>query len=100
MTWKFTAPSAAAKGKPSFAVLSPGAPRATPSRSRAEELGFKIGTYPTGLLSPAAAGIKAGVAALVAGEAEASSALPPPELRAMLGYPDYDAQAKPFIVSG
>ncbi|HUD58013.1 MAG TPA: isocitrate lyase/PEP mutase family protein [Acetobacteraceae bacterium] len=91
---------AAAKGKPSFAVLSPGAPRATPSRSRAEELGFKIGTYPTGLLSPAAAGMKAGVAALVAGEAEASSALSPPELRAMLGYPDYDAQAKPFIVSG
>src|SRR6202167_3304371 len=29
---------AAAKGKPSFAVLSPGAPRAKPSRSRAEEL--------------------------------------------------------------
>ncbi len=91
---------AAAGGKPSFAVLSPGAPRATPSRTRAAELGFKIGTYPTGLLSPAVAGMKAGVAALLAGEAEATSALPPPELRATLGYGDYDAQAKRFIVAG
>jgi 2-methylisocitrate lyase-like PEP mutase family enzyme len=88
---------AAAKGRPSFAVLSPGAPRATPSRKEAEALGFKIGTYPTGLLSPAIAGMKAGLAALAAGEAEASSALPPAELRGTLGYPDYDATAKPFI---
>ena len=65
---------AAAKGKPSFAVLSPGAPRATPSQTEAAALGFKIGTYPTGMLSPAAAGMKAGLAALVAGEAEAKSA--------------------------
>src|SRR5438128_7732950 len=57
---------AAAGGRPSFAVLSPGAPRATPSKTQAEALGFKIGTYPTGLLSPAAAGLKAGVAALAA----------------------------------
>jgi 2-methylisocitrate lyase-like PEP mutase family enzyme len=91
---------AAASGRPSFAVLSPGAPRATPSRGKAAELGFKIGTYPTGLLSPAAAGMKAGVAALVAGDAEAATALPPAELRSTLGYPDYDAQAKPFIVLG
>ena len=90
---------AAAAGRPSFAVLSPGAPRATPSRLRAAELGFKIGTYPTGMLSPAMAGMKAGLAALIAGEAEAPSALPPAELRATLGYPDYDAQAKVFIVS-
>jgi 2-methylisocitrate lyase-like PEP mutase family enzyme len=89
---------AAADGRPSFVVLSPGAPRATPSRKQAEALGFKIGTYPTGLLSPAAAGLKAGIAALVAGDAEAESALPPPELRAMLGYADYDTQAKRFIV--
>ncbi|HEX9557371.1 MAG TPA: isocitrate lyase/phosphoenolpyruvate mutase family protein, partial [Reyranella sp.] len=90
---------AAAQGKPSFAVLSPGAPRATPSQKEAAALGFKIGTYPTGLLSPATAGMKAGLAALKAGEAEAKSALPPPELRATLGYADYDARAKPFIVS-
>ena len=89
---------AAAGGKPSFAVLSPGAPRATPSRTEAAKLGFKIGTYPTGMISPATAGIKAGLAALIAGDAEAKTALPPAELRATLGYPDYDAQAKPFIV--
>jgi len=91
---------AAAKGKPSFAVLSPGAPRATPSQTEAAKLGFKIGTYPTGMLSPAIAGMKAGLAALKAGEAEAKSALPPPELRGTLGYADYDAKAKPFIVKG
>ena len=89
---------AAAQGRPSFAVLSPGAPRATPSRTQAEALGFRIGTYPTGLLSPAAAGIKAGLAALNAGEAEAGQALPPPELRTLLGYGDYDTAAKAFIV--
>jgi 2-methylisocitrate lyase-like PEP mutase family enzyme len=88
---------AAAKGRPSFAVLSPGAPRATPSKSQAEALGFKIGTYPTGLLSPAIAGMKAGLAALSAGEAEAGSALAPAELRTTLGYPDYDTAAKPFL---
>jgi 2-methylisocitrate lyase-like PEP mutase family enzyme len=90
---------AAAHGRPSFAVLSPGAPRATPSQKEAAALGFKIGTYPTGLLSPATAGMKAGLAALKAGEAEAKHALPPPELRATLGYADYDTKAKPFIVS-
>jgi 2-methylisocitrate lyase-like PEP mutase family enzyme len=90
---------AAAGGKPSFAVLSPGAPRATPSQSQAAALGFKIGTYPQGMLSPAMAGMKASLAALLAGEAAAASALPPPELRATLGYADYDKQAKPFIIA-
>jgi 2-methylisocitrate lyase-like PEP mutase family enzyme len=89
---------AAAKGRPSFAVLSPGAPRATPSRTEAEALGFKIGTYPTGMLAPVAAGIKAGLDALVAGQAEAAGAMPGAELRATLGYGDYDVRAKPFIV--
>jgi 2-methylisocitrate lyase-like PEP mutase family enzyme len=87
---------AAAAGRPSFVVLSPGAPRATPTQKQAAELGFKIGTFPTGMLSPATAGIKAGLAALLAGESEASSALPPPELRTILGYSDYDTQAKRF----
>lgn len=89
---------AAAKGRPSFAVLSPGAPRATPSREEAAALGFRIGTYPTGLLSPAIAGMTAGLAALAAGEAEAKGALPPAELRTTLGYGDYDAAAKRFIL--
>jgi 2-methylisocitrate lyase-like PEP mutase family enzyme len=89
---------AAAQGRPSFVVLSPGAPRETPSASRAAELGLKIGTFPTALLSPVAAGIKAGLAALAAGEADAPSALAPAELRATLGYADYDAQAKRFVL--
>jgi 2-methylisocitrate lyase-like PEP mutase family enzyme len=91
---------AAAGDKPSFAVLSPGSPRATPSRTEAAALGFKVGTYPTGLLSPVVAGMKAGLEALVAGEAEADSALKPAELRMTLGYMDYDAQAKRFIIPG
>ena len=89
---------AAAGGKPSFAVLSPGAPRATPSKSEAAALGFKIGTYPTGMLSPAAAGIKAGLDALLAGGNQAASAMLPADLRATLGYADYDTQAKQFII--
>jgi hypothetical protein len=44
--------------------------------------------------------MKAGLAALQSGDAEAASALPPPELRATLGYADYDLQAKRFIVPG
>jgi len=38
------------------------------------------------------------LAAPRAGEAEAQSALPPAELRVTLGYADYDAKAKAFIV--
>ena len=91
---------AASRGKPHFAVLSPGPGRRIPSRTEAAALGIRIGTYPTGMLSPATAGIKAGLAALLAGEAESSAALPPAELRTTLGYPDYDVQGKPFIVTG
>jgi 2-methylisocitrate lyase-like PEP mutase family enzyme len=91
---------AAAKGRPSFAVLSPGAPRETPTQTRAAELGLKIGTYPTGMLSPAIAGMKAGLAALKAGKAETESALSPKEFRETVGYPDYDVQAKPYVLPG
>jgi 2-methylisocitrate lyase-like PEP mutase family enzyme len=87
---------AAADGRPSFAVLSPGAPRETPTQSRAADLGLKIGTYPTGMLSPAIAGMKAGLAALAAGQAEAGLALPPAEMRATLGYDDYGRRAQRF----
>jgi 2-methylisocitrate lyase-like PEP mutase family enzyme len=89
---------AAAAGRPSFAVLSPGAPRETPTQSRAAELGLKIGTYPTGMLSPAIAGMKAGLAALNAGKAEAAGALTPAEFRSTLGYQDYEAHAKQFNI--
>lgn len=89
---------AAAAGRPSFAVLSPGAPRETPTQARAAELGLKIGTFPTGMLSPAIAGMKAGLAALAAGQAEAGLALAPAELRDTLGYSNYDRQARRFAL--
>ena len=89
---------AAGKGKPHFAVLSPGAPRETPTQARAAELGLRIGNYPTALLSPVAAAMKAGLAAIAEGQAEAASALSASDLRATLGYGDYDEQAKRFVV--
>jgi len=78
---------AAAKGRPSFVVLSPGAPRATPEQKEAEQLGFKIATYPTAMLSPVVGAIGDGLDALKAGQAEASSAIAPAVLRDQLGYP-------------
>lgn len=87
---------AAAKGKPSFVVLSPGAPRATPGQKEAEELGFKIATYPTAMLSPVVGAIRQGLEALKAGKAEADSALPPADLRDALGYDDYEKAASHF----
>jgi 2-methylisocitrate lyase-like PEP mutase family enzyme len=89
---------AAAQGRPSFVVMSPGAKRETPTAARAEELGLKIGTYPTNMLSPAVAGMLAGLAAQKAGKAEADSALPSAELRELLGYGDYELRAKPFVI--
>jgi 2-methylisocitrate lyase-like PEP mutase family enzyme len=89
---------AAAAGRPSFAVLSPGAPRACPSQEEAPALGLKIGTHPTGMLSPGIAGIMAGLAALKAGKAEADSALPSTELRETLGYGAYEEKAKDFTL--
>jgi 2-methylisocitrate lyase-like PEP mutase family enzyme len=91
---------AAAGGRPSFQVVSSGTPRTTPTAASAEAMGYKIGTFPTGLLSPVVAGIKAGLAALAAGQTDASSALPAGELRTTLGYPAYDVAAKPFIAQG
>jgi 2-methylisocitrate lyase-like PEP mutase family enzyme len=88
----------AAAGRPSFAVLSPGGARATPTQAQAAALGFKIGTFPTGMLSPAVAGMQAGLAALAAGESGAAGALPGAELRTVLGYGDYDVAGKAFMV--
>ena len=89
---------AAAKGKPSFAVLSLGGGRATPGQAEAAKLGFKIGTFPTGMLSPAMAGIKAGLEAIAAGKSEAAGALPTAAFRDTLGYGAYDEAAKAFMV--
>jgi len=52
------------------------------------------------MLSPAIAGIKAGLAALKAGEVEAAGALPSEELRQTLGYDDYEEKAKAFTLPG
>ncbi len=89
---------AAAGDRPSLVVLSPGMPRATPSQGEAAAMGFKIGAYPTALLAPAITGMQAGLQALADGETGSETALDPAELRETLGYPDYDAQARRFIV--
>jgi 2-methylisocitrate lyase-like PEP mutase family enzyme len=89
---------AAAQGRPSFAVLTPGGPRETPTQARAAELGLKIGTFPTAMLSPVAAAIKSALAALVAGKSVAEGGLAPAELRETLGYGEYAAAAKPFTL--
>jgi 2-methylisocitrate lyase-like PEP mutase family enzyme len=89
---------AAAQGRPSFAVLSPGGKRETPSQVRAAELGLKIGTFPTALLSPAMAAMQSALAALRSGRSEVDGALPAAEFRRTLGYDEYEAAARPFVV--
>jgi 2-methylisocitrate lyase-like PEP mutase family enzyme len=89
---------AASAGRHAFSVLSPGAPRATPSSEEAAALGYKIGTFPTAMLSPAVGAIKAGLEALIAGRSAAASAIPPAELRTVLGYDDYEEQARRFAL--
>lgn len=88
---------AAASGRPSFAVLSPGMARSTPSQAEAAVLGFKIGTHPTALLSTVVAGMTAALSALAGGHAQSDRGLPAQELRAVLGYPDYEAQGSRFV---
>ncbi len=89
---------AAAASKPSFVVLSPGNPRATPTQEEAAALGFKIGTFPTAMVSPAIGGMRAGLAALKAGASEADGALEPEDLKKTLGYDDYEMQASRFKI--
>ena len=89
---------AAAQGRPSFAVLSPGGKREVPTQARAAELGLKIGTFPTALLSPVAAVMKSALAALAAGQSEGVGALSQAEFRDTLGYTAYEAAAKPFTL--
>jgi 2-methylisocitrate lyase-like PEP mutase family enzyme len=90
---------AAAQGRPSFNVVqSLGTP--IPTAAEVAAMGIKIGTYPPTMLSPAIAGMKAGIAAMLAGLATAPSALPMAEHRDTLGYGAYDEAAKPYIVKG
>lgn len=91
---------AASKGRPHFAVLSPGAPRETPTQARAAELGLKIGAFPTGTISPVIGAIQAGLAAIAAGKSEAAVAVSPAEYRAALGYAEYEQAAKPYATKG
>ena len=85
---------AAAGGRPSFTVFAPDGPPPTPTRDRAAALGFKLGTEPTALISPAIAAMQAGLAALAAGTP--AGGLPAATLRATLGYDDYEEQAARF----
>lgn len=91
---------AAAGGKPSFMVLSPGGKRETPTQARAAELGVKIGTFPTAMLSPVAAAMKAGLAAIAAGKSEGDAGLPTEAFRVAMGYDAYEAQAVRFRTAG
>lgn len=91
---------AASKGRPHFAVLSPGAPRETPSQARAAELGLKIGTFPTGMLSPVVGAMQNALAAIQGGASESAGAVAPKVLRDVLGYGDYDAAARRFVARG
>ena len=90
---------AAAKGRPSFVVLSPGAPRATPSQPEAEKLGFKIAHLSDRHAVAGGGRHEGGPGRAEGGRRRVRRArLPPAELRTTLGYPAYDAAAKPFIV--
>jgi 2-methylisocitrate lyase-like PEP mutase family enzyme len=89
---------AAAQGRPSFNVVQSLRRDAPPTAAEAAAMGFKIGTYPPTMLSPAIAGMKAGLAAMLAGEATAATALSNADHRETLGYGDYDLAAKPYII--
>ena len=91
---------AASKGRPHFAVLSPGAPRETPTQTCAAELGLKIGTFPTGMLSPVVGAMQDALAATRAGASESAGAVAPKVLRDALGYGDYDATVRRFVARG
>jgi 2-methylisocitrate lyase-like PEP mutase family enzyme len=88
---------AASKGRPHFAVLSPGAPRETPTQARAAELGLKIGTFPTGMLSPVIGAMQNALAAIQGGASESAGAVAPKVMREVLGYGDYDAAGRRFV---
>jgi 2-methylisocitrate lyase-like PEP mutase family enzyme len=88
----------AAQGRPCFAVLSSAGTQEAPTAARAAQLGLRIGTFPTAMLSPAIGGMLAGLAAMAAGDAEVPGALAPSSLRTLLGYEAYDTAAAPFRV--
>jgi len=83
-------------GRPSFAVLSP--VRRAPRRSRRDRgrARFKIGhLFRLVFCPPATAGMRTGWRRSQAATRRPSRRCRRPELRATLGYADYDAAAKP-----
>ena len=96
---EMTRATAAAAGKPSFIVLSPGS-TSLPTRAEAAELGFKIGTYPAATLSSVVGAIGQGLAAIQAEDAAAAPAtMRPRDLYRVLGYEDYEATANRFAIT-
>ena len=84
---------AAARGTPSFVVLSP-APVEL-SQKEAAEIGFKMGVHPFGLLEGVVSAMNAGLAALKE-DGKRAGALSSTELQKILGYADYERQAVRF----
>lgn len=85
---------AAARGKPSFVVLSP-APVEL-SQKEAAEIGFKMAVHPFGLLEGVVSAMNAGLAALKE-DGKRAGALSSVQLQEILGYPDYEREAARFI---
>jgi 2-methylisocitrate lyase-like PEP mutase family enzyme len=81
---------AAARGVPSFAVLSPAPVELT--QKEAAELGFKMAVTPFGLLEGVVAAMKDGLASLKQ-DGKRAGALTSPELQEILGYRDYEGEA-------
>jgi 2-methylisocitrate lyase-like PEP mutase family enzyme len=85
---------AAARGTPSFAVLSP-APVEL-SQKEAAELGFKMAVHPFGLLEGVVSAMKEGLAALKQ-DGKRAGALSSAELQEILGYREYERAAARFL---
>lgn len=84
----------AARGKPSFVVLSP-APLEL-SQKEAADIGFKMGVHPFGLLAGVVAAMNAGLAAL-SEDRKAEAGTPSfADLQTILGYRDYERDAGRF----
>jgi len=87
---------AAAGERASFAILSPNPRHASPTRAEAAALGVKIGAYPFSLLAPAVSAMQAGLEALAEGDDTISGRLSASDVRTLLGYTDYESQARRF----
>jgi 2-methylisocitrate lyase-like PEP mutase family enzyme len=85
---------AAARGKPSFVVLSP-APLEL-SQKEAAEIGFKMGVHPFGLLAGVVAAMNAGLAALSEDRKAGADTPSFADLQTILGYRDYERDAGRF----